>query len=138
MSEVITGDACPCCGDIALPRWCSVSRPNEQAPYGLESETRFYYECRKCGLRTKDYQTQKAALEAWNTRAERTCHVVPRIVKDDGEMTFVMFHCSEYERGSFGDVVGFIDEVGTAEEVIRKFKPHYNYCPNCGAKVVRS
>lgn len=116
MSEVITGDACPCCGDIALPRWCSVSRPNEQAPYGLESETRFYYECRKCGLRTKDYQTRKAALEAWNTRAERTC-VLEDIPYEPG--------CWEGVRCSS---CGVTDEDADLTG---------NYCPNCGAKVER-
>lgn len=62
---------CPCCGGIALPKWFSISRPNESEPYGLSSEVRYYYECRECGLRTKDFPTDSAALEAWNRRMEK-------------------------------------------------------------------
>lgn len=116
MSEVIAGDACPCCGDIALPKWYSASRPNEQAPYGLESEARFYYECRECGLRTKDYQTQKSALDAWNTRAERTCEMELQTCVDPEGNVF-SFVCSECGV----DVYGHVD---------------IGYCPNCGARVV--
>lgn len=114
MSEVITGDSCPCCGDVALPKWLSVSKPNKQAPYGLESETRVYYECRKCGLRTKDFSTQKAALGAWNTRAERTCKP---LYFEYGEEA----HCSECGRRLHYD-----------EHTERDYPP---YC-GCGAKVV--
>lgn len=121
MSEVIAGDACPCCGDIALPKWYSASRPNEQAPYGLESEARFYYECRECGLRTKDYQTQKSALDAWNTRYEPTCTMD---VDESGYM-----HCS-----NCGQEMDFYDcGCGLGEYVYE-----HQRCFNCGAKVVES
>lgn len=114
MSERVTGDACPCCGDIALPKHMSASRPNSQAPYGLESEPRFYYECRNCGLRTKDYPTQREALEAWNTRAERTCYI--RDIRDyaNGARRFFLScgHVIEKERGGF-----------------------FTYCEECGARL---
>lgn len=126
MSEVIAGDACPCCGDIALPRWCSVSRPNEQAPYGLESEARFYYECRECGLRTKDYQTQKAALKSWNTRFERTCEPVKKFSEDSPWPKLV---CSECGRPLHVDDA--VDENGIEYSELQP------YC-GCGARVVES
>lgn len=120
MSEVITGNSCPCCGDLALPKWFSASKPNRQAPYGLESEARVYYECRKCGLRTKDFSTQEAALGAWNTRAERTCKPIPKYSDDSPWPVMV---CSECRRPLHYDG----DESGVVE-----YQP---YC-GCGAKVV--
>lgn len=106
MSEVITGGTCPCCGDIALPKWCSVSKPNESESYGLSSEVRYYYECRKCGLRTKDFPTEKAALKAWNTRYERTCKMI-------------MYEGSP-----------------ACSECYRELDYDSKFCDSCGAKVV--
>lgn len=59
------------------------------------------------------YATKQEAIEAWNTRHERTC------TKVDGRMKYGVRipKCSECGY-SLGD-------------------KRYNYCPNCGAKVVQ-
>ena len=54
--------------------------------------------------------TYEQAASAWNTRAERTCH-------DTAPEGAEWFMCSECEKGTY--------------EVYE-----YDYCPNCGAKVV--
>lgn len=69
---------------------------------------------------TDIYPTEAEAVEAWNTRAERTC----RIEKIGDE-----WHCS-----CCGEMVGCDDPWcelfinGNAVEL-------WNHCPNCGAKV---
>lgn len=63
--------------------------------------------CSTCG---PDRETRSAAIEAWNTRAERTCRYEPT-----NRCTHVCTSCGrEVETLHLG----------------------YNYCPNCGAKVV--
>lgn len=67
------------------------------------------------------YSTEAAAVRAWNTRAERTC----RIENTNGE-----WRCS-----CCGEAVGSDDpwcESFTNGNAIEM----WNYCPNCGAKVV--
>lgn len=35
-----------------------------------------FVRCKGCGAETDNYSDEEAAAEAWNTRAERTCHAV--------------------------------------------------------------
>ena len=65
--------------------------------------------CLDCSLNTKLYKTADEAIAAWNTRVERTCK---RVWLEDW-----LWRCSEC--GSQHDTAHL-----------------YNYCPNCGAKVV--
>ena len=58
---------------------------------------------------TPDYLTEAEAIEAWNTRAERTC----RNTSDSN-----YFRCSVCRKKTYRG-----DET-------------FKYCPNCGAKVV--
>lgn len=61
---------------------------------------------------TNDYLTRAEAVEAWNTRAERTCHNIWNV-----ELTGrLRFQCSE------------------CGAVSLEITPRY--CPSCGAKVV--
>lgn len=79
--------------------------------------------CRECGLvfhvenESREYQHGEHCLdfiiEAWNTRAERTCVVHRRGSSTDNR------ECSECGASYRGDVLYPL-----------------NYCPNCGAKVV--
>lgn len=66
----------------------------------------------KCAgpIRTKYCDTEERAVEVWNRRAERTCHVIP-----DG----CMGRCSACGDDVFAD-------------------PNHKggYCPSCGAEVV--
>lgn len=43
--------------------------------------------CRNCGAESNEFDTEEAAIEAWNTRSECTC----RNVAEQG----VLFECSE-------------------------------------------
>lgn len=65
--------------------------------------------CRSCGIEGI-YNSQDKAIEAWNTRAERTCNVKPLPLSG-----FTEFTCSKCD--------------GTIRQLS-------NYCPHCGAKVV--
>lgn len=66
-----------------------------------------YCEEPMCG-RVGNFKTEADAIEAWNTRAERTCELT--LDGTDG-----CFGCSECDEN---------------------IPPLANYCPNCGAKVV--
>lgn len=67
-------------------------------------------ECSECHATTPGYMTEERAIEAWNTRAERTCHNA-----DDHKVFW--FICSE---------------CGGTERMAHKVG---NYCPYCGARV---
>lgn len=65
--------------------------------------------CPGCGAASGYYNTEAEAIAAWNTRAEQTCHTE----RSD------CFECSE---------CAFFDAYAAPSD--------FNYCPNCGAKVV--
>ena len=69
-------------------------------------------ECGVLACKTRRFYSEEEAIEAWNTRAERTCNRVPF------GRTLV---CSECGAG-----------MGKAAERY----VYLNYCPHCGAKVV--
>lgn len=66
--------------------------------------------------------SEQEAIEAWNTRAERTCHVVPHgyCIANGEETSCRCWSCSECSYGWH----------------ISDYDRQYRYCPNCGAKVV--
>lgn len=68
--------------------------------------------CRTCGAESYEFDTEEEAIEAWNTREERTC----RNVSEQG----VLFECSECGAKT-------VDAVGNYTQ---------EYCAACGAKVV--
>ena len=74
--------------------------------------------CNDCRSRGDVYDTEAEAIEAWNTRAERTCHRV-----DVNGYSF-RFECS---------LCGYVAIVQNCETRLDELP---NYCPNCGAKVV--
>lgn len=65
--------------------------------------------CPNCKASTDAHTCKGGAIEAWNTRAERTC----QLIEDSG-----LLHCSECG--------------GVAEE---RLWAYWSYCPNCGARV---
>ena len=81
----------------------------------------FWVWCPNCKASTDAHTCKGGAIEAWNTRAERTCH--------DTKPQLPYFKC---------DVCGMADmggrEIWISDGFYRGQKP--NYCPNCGAKVV--
>lgn len=94
------------------------------------------------------YQGADGLVEWWNTRAERTCHYFP-----DEYQTAFDENDEEIETGEACadvcdyscDVCGYTmlggDEGGWFEETPGEYggwnyKPRFDYCPNCGARVV--
>ena len=99
---------CPCCGPKAFIT-PSTTCYAQEGPQPWSAELR----CDECGLNiSRTAATEKEALyeavDAWNTRAERTCKPMPGYAH--------IFECS---------VCGCIDDDGIP-----------NYCPSCEAKVV--
>lgn len=106
---------CPFCGS----GWLYETRRNG---YCDETPTMFCNSCKAVvtweqveeeGVNDK---TKAFVREHWNSRAERTCECIVEYAKSplDGK-TIVLHRCS------------------SCNELMR---PHMNYCPNCGAKVV--
>lgn len=87
---------CPFCGSEARAEWMD----------GEEQLDLCWVECGKCGASTVFCGQPELAIDAWNTRAERTCSNVNK------GHSFTCSECGNY-----------IDE-------------NDNYCPNCGARVV--
>lgn len=73
----------------------------------------WYIYCNECKASQGDYKTREDAINAWNTRYERTCHNLYCEGSDLGEGGF---RCSRCDGEMYGD------------------EP--NYCCHCGAKVV--
>lgn len=105
---------CPCCGPKAFITPSTKCDP-QAGKHCWTAELR----CDECGLNiSRSAATEEEALygaiEAWNTRAERTCHL-ERIPYEPGE--YEGMRCS---------VCKTVDlEMGVGP-----------YCPGCGAKVV--
>ena len=77
--------------------------------------------CEGCGAQVVRYgntpeEARKNVLEAWNTRAERTCRIEPGTDEETAK------------RGPFESYLSCSECRGPIQ--------HTNYCPNCGAKVV--
>lgn len=79
-------------------------------------ECGWYVECFNCFATGGDAGTRDKAIDAWNTRAERTCTVE----KFQQNPSYGDYYC-ELSCGHWFDVV---DDMPPA------------YCPICGAKVV--
>ena len=89
-----------------------------------ESESVFTYfsiwckneNCIAGAVQVKDFDKERL-VNAWNTRAERTCKMIP-----NGDADFAAtLACSV---------------CGNVESVYAISADEFNYCPNCGAKVV--
>lgn len=107
--------ACPLCGDSGFIKVVTRCKP--------EGEWEARMKCEECGIELiKSGETEDAAitalLKAWNTRAERTCHPVPKYGDDSPWPVMV---CSECGRPLHYDEHREMD-----------YQP---YC-GCGAKVV--
>lgn len=109
---------CPFCGGEA-----SINRPS--------GRMLFCVVCDDCDANSGYYFTEEDAARAWNSRAERTCHMVEvetGELADYSDTDEVIFHCAacHAERGVFS-----YDEDGNV------YSARPEYCPNCGTKVVR-
>lgn len=74
------------------------------------------------------HNVESIAVERWNTRAERTCHAVR-------EDIHLLPSCSRC--GSEGIVKGYsLGEDFDHRPIVCDYTV-YDYCPNCGARVVQ-
>lgn len=96
MSELLP---CPFCGG--------------EANTVLRNADDWHVECHDCAAKSGTYGFKKYAIEAWNTRAERTCRMYRRGTSTDNR------ECSECGASYRGDVLYPL-----------------NFCPSCGAKVI--
>lgn len=99
---------CPFCGGEAQVGWTDFDS-------GV-----IFVGCETCGMycEPKDcYANEQKAIEAWNTRAKRTCHMTYNEEwSGDEYYPTQAYTCSR---------CGWITEMGVPR-----------YCPSCGAKVV--
>lgn len=79
-----------------------------------------YCEEPMCG-RVGNFKTEAEAIDAWNTRAERTCRMTDR-----GECS----ECGAYIVRAWTEVHDFNGDMKRID-----LRSH-NYCPNCGRKVM--
>ena len=84
-----------------------------------------FVRCKGCGAETDNYSDEEAAAEAWNTRAERTCHIVPMDAAGNPP-----YRKGDLIMNSFSDGCS---KCGCPFDTLNYGEP--NYCPNCGAKV---
>lgn len=86
-----------------------------QHPITIESGGRVYVECPLCGAETSSRETEEEAIEAWNTRAERTCTIE-----------------NQYD----GFPIHRIVRLGRCSKCGEIINTEHKFCFECGAKVV--
>lgn len=103
---------CPLCGGEEI---------NIRAVSFANGSVQMWIECASCPAHTERTNDLDTAIEAWNTRAERTCRMTDR-----GECS----ECGAYIVRAWTEVHDFNGDMKRID-----LRSH-NYCPNCGAKVV--
>lgn len=87
-----------------------------------------FVRCKECEAETDNYDDKEAAAEAWNTRAERTCHP---FVSPDGAGWYAI-GCSNCGHG-FADNnpdKAYLLRISKRSDIMPR------YCSGCGAKVI--
>lgn len=104
---------CPFCGvKLSIDNW-------EDVDFDVTHEDEPEARRRKCPLACYyDYSSMKSAVKAANMRYEHTCNIIGVGENTDADAGWKCTAC------------GFVQPYGREE--CRAF----NYCPNCGAKVV--
>lgn len=94
------------------------------------------------------YGSKQQAIEAWNTRYEPTCHYCPDVTntafdENDNEIETGEAHPDgcDYSCSNCGNTMLGGDDGGWFDETEGEYggwdyKPRFNYCPHCGAKVI--
>ena len=114
---------CPFCGGEAFVNDNPIGTSNETLNMrgGVGLGRLWSVECDECGADAGYAQSVEEAIRRWNSRAERTCRMVP-----DGNDCG---HCS-----ACGYEYDWYSGVGLPTE--DPFEYDGKYCRNCGAKVV--
>jgi len=80
--------------------------------------------CANCAGRSDVYDTEAEAIAAWNSRAERTCAMIPSFTKPA-----TLDDCQEFCCSACGEYMVLQQFSGCADDVP-------NYCPNCGRRCI--
>lgn len=125
---------CPFCGGeaeiVTLDNWYINSPVGVGWPVGVG--------CSQCPViiaefgEYKRFTTEAEAIAAWNTRAERTCR---NLEKRNSNLWFVCSKCGANSgNGTYSEE--WMHQDHTDEECAEYNGEPFNYCPNCGVKVV--
>lgn len=106
--------------------------------YYIMTMRKHWIGCHNCNCATDGYDTEEEAIEAWNTRAELTFpdevqeaqHNLCELERITGK-TWKPERTCKYE--STNRCTWVCTSCGREVDVLHY---GYNYCPNCGAKVV--
>lgn len=138
MTDETTLKPCPFCGgevEIYNPM------PGYASGYGTY--------CKGCDSYFTHGDDEQESIEAWNTRYEPTCHYFPDVTntafdENDNEIETGEAHPDgcDYSCSNCGNMMLGGDEGGWFDETEGEYggwdyKPRFNYCPNCGAKVIK-
>lgn len=142
MSELLP---CPCC-DCAADTW-----------YSAQTK-RWSVKCYVCGLRTREYDIEQSAIDAWNTRAGGYCAFAQPTDLTDGCALLDRFKSEQpmtdenmaahgwvrertcYDKNASAREAGahcFLWRCSNCNESYDTEMDKMNYCPNCGAKVIQ-
>lgn len=91
----------------------------------IKGRARYWVECGKCFTTTDMYITVEQAIDAWNTRAELTCCIIP--MDEAGN--------PPYRKGDLimNSLSDGCSKCGYPFDTLNHGIP--NYCSNCGRKV---
>ena len=117
---------CPFCGGEA-----TMQDTEDWSPY-----SRWMVRCTECGMDTGGRESKSAAISAWNSRAAVTDEQFSMAVHD-GEAWQVVRECEMREaHWDDGECVWGCRCSECGHRFTYETGSTWNYCPNCGAKVV--
>lgn len=140
---------CPFCGGKARLVVCDSEGNIRDESYEADPYSGLSYAivhgsddcCGECPISTSDllpwlYETREEAAAAWNRRAERTCRVVTKERRFSQTQTLVTKSCSACGY-VFGDEERRPILPGLDETMVLNPVDVPNYCPSCGARVIK-
>ena len=109
---------CPFCGGKAVVELC-----------GKGNFAHWCVWC-NCGVLKQDHKTEAEAIEAWNTRTYPEGEVMLM-----GDRVFISGH-GHYVKAQTCRIDRRVPDAPFCSECAYDWNDEWNYCPNCGAKVV--